>query len=100
MLYSDLPLSFSYLALYTFCNTRNKCHSEPLEINPDDDSFIHLRQPYPADKLADLLAVCSVTSLRQSSEQAALHPLLAGCLVFALGMNILNSICIIKVIKI
>lgn len=58
--------------------------------------WISLRRPYPTDELLDLPAVRSVTSLRQSREGATLHLLLAGLLVFALGMKMIIHMCIMK----
>lgn len=61
-------------------------------------SWILLRQPYLTDKLLDLPAVGSVTSLRQGREGATLHFLLAGLFVFALEVKTIIHICATKVV--
>lgn len=93
-LYSDLPFSFSNFALYNFCNKRKECHGPATQKQSRimrwlrSFCWIKVRRLYPADKLVDLLAVGSVTSLRQGSEWARLHFLLTGLFVFALEMEI------------
>ena len=95
LLYSDLPFSFSNLALYSFCKERiegqGQQHIKSLGLQYygwADFLKTNVRKFYPADKLVDLLAVGCVTGLRQGSEWARLHFLLTGRLVFALGKRL------------
>lgn len=101
MLYIDLPFSFSYLALYTFCKTKKTQNVINAGLIKDVRfvfGWMFQRQPYPTDKLLDLLAVGSVTSLGQGGEGATLHFLLAGLLVFALEIKNIIHTSIMKVV--
>lgn len=93
-LYTDLPFSFSNLALYSFyketTGSDDQLHvkSHRLEVHFAQ----HMRELYPADKLVDLLAVGSVTSLGQGGKGARLHVLLTGLLVFTLRKKINTAV--------